>query len=157
MNQTQNEPTDGLNTLRDAFSQLTPVREDYPLLPIEHGFNWDECTEGLQIPQLYLVVFRSIRRVDADVERLRWFDDRAFDDASQAPGFLFYFKGQATPGRACLSFCLWKTRQLARSASDRPAHAEAASLVAEMYETYDLERHRLYARDARLVFERLPG
>lgn len=157
MNQTRAEPTDRLDTLRNRFTRLEPVRDDYALVPIEYGFNWDECVADMQIPELYLVVFRSVRRADADVERLRWFDDRAYDDASQAPGFLFYFKGQVTPGLACLSFCLWETRQLARSASDRPAHAEAAALVAEMYETYDLERHRLYARDATLVFERLPA
>lgn len=143
--------------LRDAFNELEPVREDYPLVPIEDGFNWTACTAGITIPPLYLVVFRSIRRADADLAVLKAFDDRAFEDASKAPGFLFYFKGQVTPELECLSFCLWGTQEQARAASARPDHVAAANLVAEMYESYDLERHSLRQQRGMLVFERITG
>lgn len=149
-------PTD-LQEVRAAFSHLTPVREDYPLRSIEQGFNWSECAAGIDLASLYLVVFRSVRRSDADLELLREFDDRAHEDASHAPGFVHYFKGQVTPERYCLSFCLWRSRQEARAASDRQAHCEAADLVARMYESYELERHMLHMRHGMLVFERQSG
>jgi hypothetical protein len=155
--QTYFSNTDLLNQARVAFSKLTPIRDDYPFLPIEHGFNWDECASGIRIPPLFLVVFRSIRRTDADLEMLREFDDRAFADAQRDHGFLFYFKGQVTPERACLSFCLWATPQQARAASDRPDHVAAARLVRQMYESYELERHMLCQQHGMLVFERLTG
>jgi hypothetical protein len=153
--ETFTEPTPDTGTLRGAFNGLQPVRDDYPLLPIERGFNWEECTAGLSIPSLYLVVFRSVRRADADLATLKAYDDRAFEDAQQAPGFLFYFKGQLTPDRACLSFCLWGTREQARAASGRADHVAAANLVAQMYESYDLERHTLRHQNGMLVFDRL--
>lgn len=143
--------------LRQSFSRLRPIRDDYPLVPIEHGFNWHACMSGLHIPSLYLVVFRSIRRADADLHMLKRFDDRAFEDAQAAPGFLFYFKGQITPARECLSFCLWGSREQARTASARPDHVAAANLVADMYESYDLERHAVKQQRGMLVFERLTG
>jgi hypothetical protein len=146
-----------LEQARDAFSSLRPVRDDYPHLPIEEGFNWEECAAGLSISSLYLVVFRSVRRADADLATLKAYDDRAFEDAQQAPGFLFYFKGQVTPERACLSFCLWGTREQARSASVRADHVAASNLVAQMYETYELERHTLRHQNGMLVFDRLVG
>jgi hypothetical protein len=155
--ETSVETTSDFALLRDAFDQLRPVRDDYPLVPIEDGFNWGDCAAGLYIPPLYLVVFRSVRRADADLAMLKAFDDRAFEDARQAPGFLFYFKGQLTPDRECLSFCLWGSQDQARSASDRPDHVAAASLVADMYESYDLERHTLRHQNGILVFDRLTG
>jgi heme-degrading monooxygenase HmoA len=144
-------------TVRQAFSRLKPARNDYALVPIDKGFNWDECAGDLQIPDLYVVVFRSVRRADANLEILQEFDDRAHADAQSAPGFVFYFKGQLMPGRECLSFCLWRSRAEARAASNRPDHAAAAGLVREMYESYDLERHILTQEQGRIVFTRLPS
>ena len=146
-----------LDQARDAFSFLRPIRDDYPLVPIQDGFNWEACASGIKVPQLYLVVFRSVRRKDADLSMLKEFDDRAFEDAQRAPGFLFYFKGQITPERECLSFCLWGSREQARSASARPDHAAAASLVTRMYESYDLERHTVRQQRGMLVFEHVTG
>lgn len=144
-----------LEDVRAAAADLSPVRADYPVLPIERGFNWAECLDGIELPPLYLVVFRSVRREDADLEMLRAFDDRAFEDARLAPGFLYYYKGQVTPARECLSFCLWATRDEARAASDRPEHVAAARLVARMYESYELERYTLANVNGMLRFERL--
>lgn len=157
INETFVETTTDFALIREAFDELRPVREDYPLVPIEDGFNWDECAAELNIPSLYLVVFRSVRRTDADLAVLKAFDDRAFEDASRAPGFLFYFRGQVTPDLECLSFCLWGTQEQARAASARPDHLAAASLVADMYESYDLERHTLWQQRGMLVFERMTG
>ena len=157
INKLLTDETTQFDVARRAFDHLEPIRDDYALVPIQDGFNWEACASGIHVPELYLVVFRSVRREDADLVMLKEFDDRAFEDAQRAPGFLFYFKGQITPERECLSFCLWRSRAEARSASDRTAHADAANLVTRMYESYDLERHRLHQKDGSLVFERLPG
>ena len=143
--------------MREAFSFLRPVRDDYPLIPIEDGFNWQACADGIDIPDLYLVVFRSVRRADADTAILKEYDDLAYEDARAAPGFLYYFRGQLTPERSCLSFCLWQSRAEARSASARTPHASAAGLVSRMYESYVLERHCLTQERGMLVFQRLTG
>jgi hypothetical protein len=145
-----------LEEVRAAFSHLRPVRDDYPMAPIQDGFNWDECAARVAMPPLYLVVFRSVRRADADVDLLRTFDDRAYEDACRAPGFLYYFKGQVTPERACLSFCLWESRSLARAASGRTAHRDAAGIATAMYDSYRLERYQLLEQHGKLVFNRFP-
>ena len=54
--------------------------------------------------QLYLVVFRSVRRPEADLVLLREHDDRAYEEALQAGGLLRYFKGHANERGECLSF-----------------------------------------------------
>jgi hypothetical protein len=146
-----------LEEVRATFSHLRPVRDDYPLVPIEDGFNWGECVARVTMPPLYLVVFRSVRRADADVDLLQRFDDRAYEDARRAPGFLHYFKGQITPERACLSFCLWESRSLARAASGRPAHLDAAGIATRMYESYRLERYQLLEQHDKLLFKRFPS
>lgn len=155
--ETYTEPAPSSEQVRTAFEELAPIRDDYPLVPIEQGFNWSGCADGISIPSLYLVVFRSVRRADADLETLRAYDDAAYEDASRAPGFVHYFKGQVTPERICLSFCLWRSRVEARAASARQAHSEAANVVAQMYESYKLERHMLYKRQGMLVFEQISG
>jgi hypothetical protein len=146
-----------IDQLRRAFSGLRPVREDYALVPIQHGFNWEACAQGIEISPLYLVVFRSVRRQDADVEVLKAFDDRAYEDARQAPGFIFYYKGQLTPERDCLSFCLWRSQEEGRAASARAPHAAAAGIVSRMYESYNLERHVVAQEHGRLVIDPLAG
>jgi len=123
----------------DALQDLHPSGDAYATLPIEAAFNWHEATAGLGVGEWYLVAFRSVRRADADEARLEHFDEIAHQEAIAAPGFIHYFKGPLAADRSCLSFCLWTSRPEARHAAGRPAHVEAVSLVAEMYERYELE------------------
>ena len=130
----------------DALAALVPVSDAYATLPVAEAFDWSDVARQLGTGEWYMVAFRSIRRVDADVERLNEFDDRAHLEASTAPGFVHYFKGPAASDRTCLSFCLWTGRPEARAAAGRPNHVEAVSLLNEMYESYNLEFVRVTGR-----------
>ncbi len=126
-----------------VFSGLMPISEEYASLPILDGFNWAEQLSAIDSCQWYLVVFRSVRRADADGALLTAADDLAHDDAIHRPGFLHYFKGTPNARDECLSFCVWTDQAAARHAGRRPAHQAAMQLTAGMYETYVLERYLL--------------
>lgn len=128
--------------LQEAAQRIRPIRPDYPYLPIEEGFDWPAIA-GYPFESLYLVVFRSVRRPDADLDLLRWFDDLAYAEALQSGGLLRYFKGAADEHGRCLSFCLWETREAAVNASGGRQHARATDITAKMYVSYDLERYEV--------------
>jgi hypothetical protein len=123
----------------DALAELAPISDGYATLPVAAAFDWSGVSRQLGSGEWYMVVFRSIRRIDADEDRLTEYDHRAHLEASTAPGFVHYYKGPAAPDRSCLSFCLWTSRPEARAAAGRPNHVEAVSLLNEMYEAYYLE------------------
>ena len=123
----------------DALDELVPTTETYARLPVADAFNWADCESSIEPGEWYLVAFRSTVLPDADIERLREYDDWAHAEASGAPGFVHYFKGPLASDGSCLSFCLWNGRAEARAAARRPAHMEAVSLIAETYAEYTLE------------------
>ena len=90
---------------------------------------------------------RSVRRPDADLDLLRWYDDLAYAEALGSGGLLRYFKGDADGRGHCLSFCLWESREAAARASGGTQHARAAGITASMYVSYDLERYELKPGD----------
>jgi hypothetical protein len=135
-------PLDLRGGLQEAAQRIRPIRPDYPYIPIEEGFDWPAIA-GCSLESLYLVVFRSVRRPDADLDMLRWFDDLAYAEALQSGGLLRYFKGSADEHGRCLSFCLWETREAAVNASGSRQHARAADITAKMYVSYDLERYEV--------------
>ena len=132
--------------LQEAAQRIHPVRPDYQNLPIEQGFDWPVIA-GQDFDTLYLVVFRSERLPDADLDLLRWFDDLAYAEALASGGLLRYFKGDADDRRRCLSFCLWESREAALRAAGGKKHEQAASITARMYVSYDLERYVLTPGD----------
>jgi hypothetical protein len=142
--------------LQEAAQRISPVRPDYQNLPIEQGFDWPAISDHA-FDHLYLVVFRSVRLPDADLDLLRWFDDLAYAEALASGGLLRYFKGIADGRGHCLSFCLWKSREAALRAAGGKKHAQAASITARMYASYDLERYELTPGGAggRPAFRRL--
>jgi hypothetical protein len=138
----------------DVLQRLEPVSEGYATLPVAHAFTWQESSQELGDGEWYMVAFRSIRRADADEERLTVYDELAHQEAAAAPGFVHYFKGPRATDGSCLSFCLWQTRADARAAAGRPLHVQAVSLIDEMYESYTLEFHRVTRTDGGpLAFE----
>jgi hypothetical protein len=145
-------PLDLTADLYEACLQISPSHSDYATLPIEHGFDWFRIT-GCAFDQLYLVVFRSVRRSDADLILLREHDDRAYEEALESGGLLKYFKGHANGRGECLSFCLWETREQARQAADAASHRSAAGVSAQMYLSYVLERYWLKNVEDKLVFD----
>jgi hypothetical protein len=148
--------------VRRACQQICPIYPDYATRPIQDGFSWSSSLASCAFERLYLVVFRSVRRVSADLDLLREHDDRAYEKALQSGGLLRYFKGEANEQRECLSFCLWETRRQAIRAAGASSHRSAAAISVRMYESYVLERYWLKkvvtAREERLIFEPIrPG
>jgi hypothetical protein len=145
-----------------ACQQISPLYPDYATRSIQDGFSWSSSLAGCAFEQLYLVVFRSVRRPSADLELLREHDDRAYEKALESGGLLRYFKGEANEGGECLSFCLWETRRQAMEATGTAPHRSAADISVRMYESFMLERYWLKkvvsARGERLIFEPIePG
>lgn len=142
--------------LQEAAQRISPVHPDYQYLPIEQGFDWPVIADH-DFDQLYLVVFRSVRRPDADLDLLRWFDDLAYAEALRSGGLLRYFKGDADGRGHCLSFCLWESREAALNAAGGKKHSQAASITSQMYVSYDLERYELTSGGpgGRTVFRRV--
>jgi len=140
--------------LYEACQQISPRHEEYAILPVEDGFDWSSLS-FCDFEDLYLVVFRSLRRPEADLDLLREHDDRAYEEAMAAGGLLRYFKGDANERGDCLSFCLWETGEQARKAAASAAHKSAASITAQTYLSYVLERYQLKKHGSDLIFERI--
>ena len=138
--------------LYEACLQISPRHSDYATLSIEDGFDWSSLSRCL-FERLYLVVFRSVWQPEADLDLLREYDDRAFEEALVSGGLLRYFKGHANELGECLSFCLWETREQAREAAGAPSHRSAAGVSAQMYLSYSLDRYWLKKVREKLVFE----
>ena len=119
---------------------------------MEVDFDWSSLSY-CSFEQLYLVVFRSLRRPDVDLDLLREHDDRAYEEAKEIGGLLRYFKGHANERGECLSFCLWETREQARQAADAAPHRSAAGVSAEMYLSFSIDRYWLEKVGEKLVFE----
>jgi hypothetical protein len=138
--------------LYEACQQISPRHPDYATLSIEDGFDWSSLSY-CHFERLYLVVFRSLRRPEADLDLLYEHDDRAYEEALASGGLLRYFKGNANERGECLSFCLWETREQARLAADAASHRSAAGVSARMYLSYSLDRYWLEKVGEKLVFE----
>ena len=144
-------------SLQGVCRRISPIHPDYAHLPIEEGFDFPARLDGFPFDLLYLVVFRSVRRPDADLKLLKEHDDKAYEAALEAGGLLRYFKGEMNERRECLSFCLWESREKALEAAGGASHRTAASVTAQMYEFYTLERYELAKGTRGLVFHRLDG
>ena len=145
--------------LREACGRIAPVHPEYVNLAIQEGFDWGRLHDA-SFERLYLVVFRSVRRADADLDLLRERDDLAYGEALRSGGLLRYFKGEANERRECLSFCLWEGRLQAERAAGGASHSRAARIAAETYERYDLERYELTKggdEEGSISFRRLGG
>ena len=128
-----------------SLERLVPL-PGYQTVPIEQGFNWSEALSGCEVEDWYLVVFRSVRREDLNVQALAHHDGLAFAEAAKIGGLLMYFKGDANSTAECLSFCLWEQREHARRAIGLPEHAEAAKRTKHWYRWFQIERYSLRKR-----------
>lgn len=140
--------------VRESCLEISPKHPDYATRPIQTGFDWSPLS-GCPFDRLYLVVFRSVRRTDADLVLLSEHDDRAYEEALRSGGLLKYFKGHANEQGECLSFCLWETGERAREAASASSHKAAASITARMYVSYVLDSYWLKKAGGELVFERI--
>ena len=135
-----------------ACLRISPRYSDYATLSVEDGFDWSFLSR-CHFDRLYLVVFRSARLPEADLDLLHYHDDRAYEEALASGGLLRYFKGQANERGECLSFCLWETREQARRAADAASHRSATEISAHMYLSYALERFWIQKTGEKLIFE----
>ena len=140
--------------LYEACQQISPRHEEYAILPVEDGFDWSSLS-FCDFEQLYLVVFRSLRLPEADLDLLREHDDRAYEEALAAGGLLLYFKGQANERGDCLSFCLWESREQARKAAASASHESAASITTQTYLSYTIIRYWLKKEKEQVIFEQI--
>jgi|SRR5215204_5094615 len=145
-------PLDLRADLYEACRRISPRHPDYATRPIEDGFEWSYLS-FCDFEQLYLVVFRSLRRPEADLDLLREHDDRAYEEALESGGLLRYFQGVANERGECLSFCLWETREQARKAAGAASHRSATGITAQMYLSYVLDRYWLKKGGEQLIFE----
>jgi hypothetical protein len=136
-------PTEKIESLRRACRRISPLREDYAKRPIRDGFGWSSSLSGCAFERLYLVVFRSVLRPEADLGLLHEHDERAHQEAIRSGGLLRYFKGEADERGQCVSFCLWESRGQAIGAAGAASHRSAAAISGQMYESYELERYWL--------------
>ena len=139
--------------LYKACLQISPRHSDYATLSIENGFDWSSLSR-CSFESLYLVLFRSVRRPEADLDLLHYHDDCAYEEAIKSGGLLRYFKGLANERGECLSFCLWETREQARGAAGAASHRSAADISGQMYSSYALERFWIRKVGEKLVFDR---
>jgi hypothetical protein len=146
-----------IEAVHRACQHICPLYPDYAARSIQDGFSWSSSLANCTFEQLYLVVFRSVRRPSADLDLLREHDDRAYQKALESGGLLRYFKGEANERGECLSFCLWETRAQAIEAAGAASHRSAAEISVRMYESYMLERYWLKKVDStqgeKLIFE----
>jgi hypothetical protein len=128
----------------DPFEILDKAHNDFATAPIEEAFNWDKFAKYTVLDYWYMVAFRSIRKLDANLAELEMLDELAHQDAATQPGFLFYFKGKIMGGASHLhnmSFCMWTDRASARAAAKRTMHRQASNVALKMYDKYSLERY----------------
>lgn len=128
------------------FDRLVPARYGYQTAPILEAFNWSYVLEPIVSGRWYLIVFRSLRRPDADDGLLTEHDDMAFAEAMRSGGLLRYYKGAMDSERHCLSLCVWDRRRQAQIATALPDHRDAAQLTNRFYVWYDVERYILRKR-----------
>jgi hypothetical protein len=127
-----------------VYLLLDRTHPDFAVMPIAEACNWGEFAAHTDLEQWYQVVFRSTRKEDADGATLEALGETAKQDASQQPGYLFYFKGNVDAGSNKLknmSFCMWRSRADAEAAAGRPTHQAAIKGGVHMYDEYVVERY----------------
>ena len=108
-----------------ALTQWKAIRPDYATSPYMSTFNWDEVFEILrgfcdksgiqwQRTELYVVIFTSKLKVDADRARLGELDQMSHQEACASGGLLHYWFGSCNEQRRNLATCTllhWSSAQ----------------------------------------------
>lgn len=128
---------------------IVPTNPDYATQPIEQAFDWNEIIQlakarrELGAKALYLVVFRSTLKENADSSVLLDHDRRAHDAALESPALIHYFGGTPNAERQALSFCLWESEEEAKAISRDQRHVDATKMVS-LYDHYSIERYDVH-------------
>jgi hypothetical protein len=140
-----------LYAVPDLQVAMQPASKDFATIPTIEGFNWNKIGAAIwrneskesRKKEKYLVVFRSTRKVDADIPLLVTLEEQAYEDAKKTGALIAYMAGPITNDRKNVSFCIWKSSEKAYIASHRNPHSKATEIVGKAYERYDLERYLL--------------
>jgi hypothetical protein len=116
---------------RYGFGSFDEVVDTAPIL-------WMASEYGALPPGhvLYLVDFASQRRPDVDEAELIRLDNEAHLEAAGSEGFLLYFRGDVDADGYCRSFCVWRSKDEAARASQKPRHRAASEATKDLYATY---------------------
>jgi hypothetical protein len=138
---------------------MGPIRDDFAHVRTLEGFDWQRIgrgvrrTEplGIKSSEKYLVVFRSRRKEDANIDQLVALEDAAYEDATKSGKLIAYKAGPIREDRRNVSFCIWRSAKDAYEVSHRPPHdgTEGAMAYAKQaYEVndYEAERYRMNTR-----------
>jgi len=127
-------------------------------LPVRDAFNWLGVLRnagGIAVPEsgkYYLVVFKSQLKPDTDPALVAALDEAAHTEAKRSEALMYYFAG--VPHERCaLSWCLWTDMRDARKALAGPAHRNAASQAADLYESFSIELYDVFETGGQVVFE----
>jgi len=88
---------------------------------------------------VYVVVFRSLVRSDADRDHLRALDEAAHLEALESGGLIEYIAGSDHGARA--SVCIWRSKADAKRAATLPHHLEAVRHAHTFYEWHTIQTY----------------
>ncbi|KAK5130747.1 hypothetical protein LTR08_001692 [Meristemomyces frigidus] len=137
-----------------ALTLLEFVRPDYATAPYMTSLDWPAvfarlrglCAES-DLPwerkELYVVIFRSQLKPNADRARLGQLDQESHREACQSGGLLKYWFGSCDAEQRNLATCIWRSREDAAAGGRGPWHRLARSAASEMYESITFHTHKL--------------
>jgi hypothetical protein len=134
-------------------------RANYARVPFSAGFNvpviLDMAAKEGNLPRghvMYIVDFGSLLKPDADRELIANLDNAAHREAKSSAGFLLYFRGDLDPQGYNRSFCVWRSKDDAKTAAHRPNHMTAVNAAKEMYIWYRITMREAWLEKPPLDF-----
>ena len=122
-----------------------PIQSNYAEHPLWQDFNVPEILRLASIAgniqfgeQMYLVDFASQKRPDVDEAILGELDYNAHVEADATGELLLYYRGDGYGEGLNRSFCVWRSMESAKLASQLPLHRMAAEAADELYAWYQV-------------------
>lgn len=156
-------PTETIDTLPTP-TLVSEIHPEYRTASITEGFDWrailSEIARSRELgSKQYLVVFRSLRKPEADGELIARLDAAAHEEAMASDALFYYFAGELGEDGRALSWCLWTDGESARRALHGEAHGEAVRRTPEFYDDFSIELFDVYqfgeGDEREIVFDRL--
>src|SRR5579872_1155127 len=125
---------------------------DLPVYKIFKG--WNRLEPYLQDGN-YLVVFESKRKRYPFLDELLNFADYfSYREAKKMPGFRGYYRGELDKDtHRCRSFCVWQTRDSARTGAKQPNHRKAMLMAKFAFDLYRVKRYIVKKQGNKIGFK----
>ena len=141
-----------------ALQILTPVSEDYAVLPYPETFQWESVMDVVRTlaklsgvrwtrREFYVVEFRSRLKADIDRALLYKLDEMSHAEAAVSGGLLKYWYGKPDAERRNLATCLWRSKEDAIKGGQGPWHKQARGIIPRMYEQISVKGFQLVIDD----------